>query len=291
MAKPFLKWAGGKTQLLAQFDELYPAALKTGAIANYYEPFIGGGAVFFDIARKYPIKNAYLYDANEALIIAYKALRQDAIKLIDILREYQEQYHSLDDEKREDFYYKEREAHNNQKGDDFVRAARMIFLNKTCYNGLFRVNIFGLFNVPRGEHKKPLICDEENLAAIGDALQIADIKLADFESVENDIKNSSFVYFDPPYRPISKSASFNAYDKNGFSDVEQRRLADLFRRLDQKGAKIMLSNSDPKNTDSNDNFFDDLYKNYHIRRVGASRMINSKAAKRGAISEIIVTNY
>ncbi|MDR2152006.1 MAG: DNA adenine methylase [Helicobacteraceae bacterium] len=291
MAKPFLKWAGGKRQLLARFDELYPLELKTGAIANYYEPFVGSGAVFFDISRKYPIKKAYLYDSNEALILTYKTLKENAAELIDLLRKYQSKYDRFNAEKRKELYYKEREKYNKNDGDNPQKAARTIFLNKTCYNGLFRVNSAGLFNTPSGDYKNPLICDENNLIAASMALQNAEITFADFERVEADIKDNSFVYFDPPYRPISKSANFNNYGKNGFNDDEQKRLANLFRRLDKQGAKIMLSNSDPKNIDKNDHFFDELYKDYRVRRVAASRMINSNAAKRGIINEIIVTNY
>ncbi|MDR1912772.1 MAG: Dam family site-specific DNA-(adenine-N6)-methyltransferase [Helicobacteraceae bacterium] len=290
-AKPFLKWAGGKSQLLSRFEELYPKELKIGIIENYYEPFVGSGAVFFDVAQKYKIKNAYLYDTNEVLILTYQALKENVENLLDILSRYQKKYDKFCPEKRKEFYYKERDAHNAQKGDRFIRAARTIFLNKTCYNGLFRVNASGFFNTPAGIYKKPLICDEKNLIAVNNLLQKAEIKKADFSEVERDLKPFSFVYFDPPYRPISKSANFNAYSKDGFDDKEQERLAELFNRLDQKGAKLALSNSDPKNIDPNDHFFDSLYQSFTIKRVPATRMINSNVKKRGKINEIVVTNY
>jgi DNA adenine methylase len=291
VAKPFLKWAGGKGQLLPRFGELYPAELKLGRIENYYEPFVGGGADFFDIARRFSINTAYLSDANEALILTYNAIKNDTEKLLTILSEYQKKYDRYDSEKRQKLYYEERELFNMKASEKTAQAARMIFLNKTCFNGLFRVNSKGGFNAPIGDYKSPTICDEKNLIDVAKLLQNAEIKNADFESVENDIKANAFVYFDPPYRPIGKSANFNAYHKGGFDDEEQRRLANLFKRLDKKGAKLALSNSDPKNTNPNDCFFDDLYKGFNIQRIPAARRINSNAAKRGSISEIVVMNY
>jgi DNA adenine methylase len=216
------------------------------------------------------------------------------------LHHYEKKYHKLDKEKQQQYFYEQREQYNKQRTKtdyatlnetSVARAAQLIFLNRTCFNGLYRVNSRGDFNSPAGDYKNPKICDEQNLSAVNKVLQVAEIKKADFKQVLRDLKLKAFVYFDPPYRPISKTASFKAYAKDNFDDAAQRELAEVFQKLDKKGAKLMLSNSDPKNHDSKDNFFDDLYKDYHIARVAAKRMINSNANKRGSINEIVVTNY
>lgn len=299
-AKPFLKWAGGKGQLLQKFQELYPQRLKEKKIKNYYEPFLGSGAVFFDIAQNFEIENAYLYDINEELILAYKVIQKDVSKLIDFLYRYQRTYYKLDKEQREDYFYQQRTNYNLQRfNTDYekyseqwvARAAQLIFLNRTCFNGLYRVNSKGEFNTPVGAYDKPTICDEYNLLSVSKILELATIKKADFKQVKRDLKPNSFVYFDPPYRPISKTANFTAYSQYDFSDKEQKDLSLLFTYIHSKGELVMLSNSDPKNNDPADNFFDDLYKDYNLIRVPAKRMINSDASKRGNINEIVVTNY
>jgi DNA adenine methylase len=299
-AKPFLKWAGGKGQLLDKFQELYPVELKQNKIENFYEPFLGSGAVFFDVARKYTIKYAYLYDINEELILTYKVIQEDVSKLLEFLHRYQNQYQRLNKKERKEFFYEQRTNYNLQRfnidykkiSDQwFSRAAQLIFLNRTCFNGLYRVNSKGEFNSPAGDYENPKICDEQNLMEVNRVLQIAEIKKANFNEVFGDMKPKSFVYFDPPYRPISKTASFKAYSKFDFNDNEQVKLAELFGQLHQEGAKLMLSNSDPKNIDLNDNFFDEIYKDFNIVRIPAKRIINSNASKRGAINEIVVTNY
>ena len=300
LAKPFLKWAGGKGQLLDKFVEFYPSELKNGNITNYYEPFIGGGAVFFEVAQQYNIQLAYLYDINEELILTWRVIQQDVLKLIEILDSFQKQYEKLDDEKQSEFYYEVRADFNRNLGRInyskysehwILRAAQIIFMNRTCFNGLFRLNQKGEFNVPAGRYKNPRILDEQNLMKVSKLLEIAEIKNAGFEAVEHDLVENSFVYFDPPYRPISKTSDFTAYSKLKFEDNEQRQLAELFHRLHKKGIKQMLSNSDPKNNDPNDNFFDDIYRDFTISRIPARRMISSDASKRVAINEIIVTNY
>lgn len=299
-AKPFLKWAGGKRQLLDAFIKFYPEELNRLEIENYYEPFIGGGAVFLDVAQRYNIKSAFIYDINEELILTYKVVKKDVLKLISYLKDYRNNYECLNENERSGYFYKTRKEFNSQRIDfDYVnyspewikRAAQIIFLNRTCFNGLFRFNLKGEFNVPVGRYKNPKILDEQNLKKVSELLQIAKIQRADFTEVEKDIKANSFVYFDPPYRPISKTSSFTSYSKNGFGDQQQIELASLFQRLHKKGLKLMLSNSDPKNTDPNDQFFDELYKKHHIFRIPAKRIINSNAAKRQAINEIVVTNY
>ena len=299
-ARPFLKWAGGKGQLLDKFQELYPKQLKKKKIKTFYEPFLGSGAVFFDIVQNYDIESAYLYDINEELILTYKVIQKDVSKLLEFLYRYQKQYSKLSKKERQEFYYDQRTNYNLQRFNIdyekysekwFPRAAQLIFLNRTCFNGLYRVNSKAEFNSPAGDYENPTICDEQNLLAVHQVLQIAEIKKADFKEIVADLKAMSFVYFDPPYRPISKTASFKAYSKHDFADNEQIQLAELFRQLDEEGVKVMLSNSDPKNNDPSDNFFDEIYSGYNILRLPAKRMINSNASKRGAINEIVVTNY
>lgn len=300
-AKPFLKWAGGKGQLLETFEQLYPESLKKGECSCYIEPFIGGGAVYFDIIQKYPIKSSYLSDINPEIIIAYKVIQKSVDKLIEQLGELSIQYHSLSEEKQKDFFYTIRTKYNQQRkeidyitfSEDWIRrSAMLIFLNKTCFNGLFRTNKNGGFNVPHGKYKNPKILDEENLKAVSCALQIADIELANFEASIKAVKNNSFIYFDPPYRPLNKTSNFTSYCAFNFDDTQQKRLAEFYHKLDSNyQVYLMLSNSDPKNENPLDNFFDELYQGFIIKRISATRMINSKGNKRGAIYELIVMNY
>jgi DNA adenine methylase len=299
-AKPFLKWAGGKGQLLQKFQELYPQKLIEKKIKNYYEPFLGSGAVFFDIAQNFEIENAYLYDINKELILTYQVIQKDVSKLIDFLYRYQRTYYKLNKNQREEYFYEQRTNYNLQRfNTDYekyseqwvARAAQLMFLNRTCFNGLYRVNSKGEFNTPVGDYDKPTICDEYNLLSVSKILELATIKKADFKQVKRDLKTNSFVYFDPPYRPISKTANFTAYSKYDFADKEQIELSRLFAHINEKGCYAMLSNSDPKNLDPTDNFFDILYKDFNVFRIPAKRMINSDASKRGNINEIVVTNY
>lgn len=299
-AKPFLKWAGGKGQLLDKFLDFYPEELKNGVITRYYEPFIGGGAVFFDVVQRFNIQSAFLYDINQELILTYRVIQQDVHKLIETLHSYKKKYEAIEEPAKSNFYYDVRKQFNRDcskinflkySEDWILRAAQIIFMNKTCFNGLFRFNRQGEFNVPAGRYKNPKILDEQNLLKVSRLLDIAEIKNAGFETVEHDMAENAFVYFDPPYRPISKTAGFTAYSRHKFEDEQQMQLAGLFQLLDQKGIKQMLSNSDPKNIDPGDNFFDEMYKGYKIARIPARRMINSDASKRHSINEIIVTNY
>lgn len=298
--KPFLKWAGGKTQLLQRFRELYPPELKNGQVKNYYEPFMGSAAVYFDIVQRYPVDQAYLYDVNEELVLAYRVVQRDVARLIDVLFRLEKKYIALDKQKRSDYFYAQRNLFNEQRfiinhnkyADNWItRTAQLIFLNRTCFNGLYRVNSKGEFNTPAGRYANPGICDEANLSAVSKLLDRAHIKKADFNEVVKEIKPASFIYFDPPYRPISKTALFTAYSKLVFSDEEQVRLAAVFKSLSDKGALLMLSNSDPRNINPADDFFDSLYSRFNILRVPAKRLINSVAAARGNINEIIITNY
>lgn len=300
-AKPFMKWVGGKRQLLNQFDSLYPSELKSKKIKNYYEPFVGGGAVFFDVAQRFEIKNAYLYDINHELILSYLVIQKDVIKLLDFLSRYNKQYKSLSEKKQKEYFYEIRDNFNQQRfnidynkySENWVpRAAQIIFLNRTCFNGLFRFNSKGAFNSPHGKYKNPKIIDEQNLLKVSKLLEITTIKRADFREVKNDLNgDKSFIYFDPPYKPISKTANFTSYSKTSFHNEEQHQLAKLYRELNNKNYLLMLSNSDPKNTNPSDNFFDIIYKDFNIKRVDAKRSINSNPNKRNSIKEIVVTNY
>jgi len=300
-AKPFLKWAGGKTQLL---DELYKrlplSLLQSTEIERYVEPFVGGGAFFFFLKKNFKIKEAFLIDINKELIVGYKVIQNNVYELIDELVKIEEEYSKLPEEERENFYYKIRDKYNEQrKCFDYTkynpewikRASYLIFLNKTCFNGLFRLNKKGEFNVPFGKYKDPTICDSENLIEVHKALQDTDIICADFEESRKFIGKETLVYLDPPYRPLNDTSNFTSYSETKFDDNDQRRLAKFFKDMDEKGAYLILSNSDPKNEDENDNFFDELYSGFVIERVKAKRYINSKGDKRGDINELIIRNY
>lgn len=292
--KPFIKWVGGKGQLLSEINKLYPVELGKN-INKYAEIFVGGGAVLFDILSKYKLDEVYISDKNLELINTYKSIRDDVGILIKLLKEMEEQYTSLNNENRKLYYYEKRREYNNLKinieENNIEKAVLFIFLNKTCFNGLYRVNKKGEFNVPIGTYKKPKICDEENLKNVSMALKKVKIVYADYRESEEFIDNKTFVYIDPPYRPLNITSSFTSYTENDFSDKEQIELAEYINVLNKKGAKIVISNSDPKNNDIDDNFFDKLYKNYNINRVKATRMLNSNANLRGAINELLITNY
>lgn len=299
LASPVLKWAGGKTQLLPQIRERYSPKLRQGTLTTYIEPFIGGGAVFFDIVNSFDIQKAYLFDTNPELIILYKVIQQDVESLINELLKLSNTYLPKDDQRRKALYYEYRNKYNtfdkqidaNGYAQDWIkRAAITVFLNKTCFNGLYRVNSKGEFNVPVGRYKNPKILNANNLRAVSKLFQIAHIEQRDFSQVLDYADHSTFIYYDPPYRPISKTSNFNSYHSLEFDDNEQRRLRDVFVKADQAGAHQMLSNSDPTNY-VNDLFFDDLYQGFTIERILASRRINSKGNSRGNIREILVNNY
>jgi DNA adenine methylase len=300
-AKPFLKWAGGKAQLLSQFEAHYPPELAAGKIKRYIEPFLGGGAQFLSIAQRYAIQHAYLTDINPELILAYRVVQRDVSDLIAHLEQHQRAYDASSEEDRTLYFYRIRNLYNAQRAEiNFKcysstwvsRAARMIFLNKTCFNGLFRVNAQGGFNVPFGRYKNPNICDPENLRRVSALLQNAELQIAPFTACEQWVTAESFVYFDPPYRPISATSSFTSYSSDRFDDAAQIALAAFFARLHNEfGAKLMLSNSDPMPINPDDDFFERIYQDFKIHRVLASRMINSQADKRGKITELLITNY
>ena len=294
--RPFLKWAGGKGQLIDQIASHLPPALKTGRIKKYFEPFLGGGALFFWLSEQYDFESAYLYEINPAVNLCYQVIQKNIGKLIKELNQLELEYFSASEKGKEKLYYDKREEFNvflRRKASNSIvrRTALLVFLNKTCFNGLYRVNSQGEFNVPFGRYKNPTICNEDNLYAVSELLQKAEIFCGDFAQCLEYADNESFVYFDPPYRPISTTASFTSYSKDIFDDQEQKRLRKVYGELDKKDACVMLSNSDPKNVNPNDNFFDDLYRGYHIERLNATRLINCNAERRGVITEILVMNY
>lgn len=287
--KPFVKWAGGKSQLLQDIRTKYP--LK---IDRYCEPFVGGGAVLFDVLATHHPKEVLINDINQNLITTYIQIRDDVKTLISALSSLQNEFWSKDTDARKQMYLAKRDEFNNliksNKKDNLLISALFIFLNRTCFNGLYRVNSKGLFNVPMGDYKKPLICDADNLREISTLLQGVNITCGDYKNSTDFIDKNTFVYIDPPYRPLTKTASFTSYSETEFGDKQQIELSNFVNNISQKGAMVLLSNSDPKNTDENDSFFDELYKGYAILRVSAKRMINSKATGRGFINELLICN-
>lgn len=293
--RPFVKWAGGKGSLLPQITKYYPEDLKTGVIDKYVEPFVGGGAVLLDILQKYDVKEAYAYDTNKDLINAYNVIKTDVNSLINKLKKYEDEYISLEMEDRKKYYYDVRSEYNSSEIKEgktsLKRAAEFIFLNRTCFNGLYRVNQSGDFNVPMGKYKNPTICDEENLEALSKLIKNVEFICGDYQTTEEIVDKNTFVYFDPPYRPLSVTSGFTSYTKDDFDDEDQKQLASYFRTLDTKDAKLMLSNSNPKNVNEEDTFFDDIYSGFNINELQANRMINANANKRGKISELLIINY
>jgi len=294
IAKPFLKWAGGKGQLLEKFSSFYPQELIGGGVTTYIEPFVGGGAVLFDVLQKFSIERAVIIDTNKELINCYRCIKEDVGQLISKLKTLQREYNDLDLGGRGDLFSTVRMRYNrtvlNGK-HDYNKAADFIFLNKTCFNGLYRVNSKGEFNVPFGKYKTPNICDEDNLISIHKLLQKVIILSGDYNKCGEYACGNTFIYFDPPYRPITATQSFVGYSQNGFNDENQKELASVVKEMSARGCNILLSNSDPKNADINDNFFDNLYSDFYISRIMARRIINCQADKRGNITEIIVANY
>jgi DNA adenine methylase len=268
----FVKWAGGKTQLIEQFKPLFPKQIN-----RYFEPFVGSGAVFFYVKQTYKPKYSLICDTNKELITTYQIIQKDIKDLVEKLKYHEKEYHK----NPKDYYYKIRDE---EPEDDLEVAARFIFLNRTCWNGLYRVNSKGKFNVPMGDYKQRAIVREDVLKEVSKLLQGTKIECWDFEKVGKVAKKWDFIYFDPPYYPLPGKNSFTTYQKNAFLDDEQERLRDFFEYLTKKGCKCMLSNSDSP-------FILDLYKDFKIKKVFARRIINCDATKRGAITEVVVRNY
>lgn len=292
-AKPFLKWAGGKTQLITDIEKVLPKKFMNEKF-TFVEPFVGSGAILFWILNNFPkVEKAVINDINADLTNVYKIIASNPIELISVLKDFQEEYHSIDlevDNKRE-YYTKKRALFNTRSTDKATQAALFIFLNRTCFNGLFRVNKSNGFNVPIGSYKKPMICDAENIFAVSEALQKVEILTGDYQQTLLYAEKPALFYFDPPYKPLNKTSSFNTYSKDEFDDNEQIRLRDFCKTLNTLDHHWILSNSDVKGKDMEDNFFDDIYDEFHINRVFARRSINASGDKRGKLTELLITNY
>ena len=291
-AKPFLKWAGGKTQLITDIEKALPKEFINQKF-TYIEPFVGSGAILFWILNNFPnVEKAVINDINADLTNTYKTIASNPKELIAVLTQFQGEYHAIDlqtDIKRE-YYTEKRTLFNTRSTDLVTQAALFIFLNRTCFNGLFRVNKSNGFNVPIGSYKKPMICDKENLLAVSEVLQRVEILTGDYQETLNHAKRPALFYFDPPYKPLSNTSSFNSYAKDEFGDYEQIRLRDFCKKLDTLDHKWILSNSDVNGKDMTDTFFDDIYDEFNINRVFARRSINANPEKRGKLTELLITN-
>jgi len=304
IANPLIKWAGGKTQLINKINDLIPSDFINNKF-SYVEPFVGGGAMLFNMLNNHSdnLKSIIINDINIDLINVYDVIKNKPEELIFILTILQNNFHQLDnnEEKKKEYYYEKRIVFNNLNIDEkpIYKAALFIFLNKTCFNGLFRVNKSNHFNVPMGSYKKPIICDSYNIMAVHTKLKDVEILCGDYQNTLNIINNNKLrdnnynvlFYLDPPYRPLNATSNFNSYSKEAFNDDEQIRLKEFCDKINENRYKFILSNSDPKNTNADDNFFDDLYKDYKINRINAKRNINSDSEKRGNITELLITNF
>ena len=292
-AKPFIKWVGGKGQLIEQLEALLPADFVERENITYIEPFVGGGAMLFYMLQKFSnIKSAVINDINPDLTLCYQVVRDNPTELIKSLKDIQSQYYSIKTEdKRKDFFLQQRELFNTKSLNKIDNTTLFFFLNRTCFNGLYRVNKSGKFNVPFGRYSTPTICDESTIYADSKILQNVEIMTGDFEQTFEKIKGNTFFYFDPPYRPLSNTSSFNDYAKEDFNDNAQIRLKLFCDKLNKVGIDFMLSNSDCLGKEGKDRFFDDLFVDYKIERVLATRNINAIASKRGKLTEIVVNNY
>lgn len=295
--RPFVKWVGGKSKLIPQMEQYYPKELKENKIDVYIEPFIGGGAILIDILKKYNIKKAYAFDINKNLINCYNIIKDKVDSLVLELKKLEEEYLKLDDENRKEYYYDIRKKYNsinieNEK-EALEKTTYFIFLNKTCFNGLYRENRRGQFNVPIGKYKNPTICDEKNLIELSKLIKNVTFINGDYRESYKYIEENTFIYFDPPYRPINKTSSFTSYSKEDFNDENQKELGEYFRKINDNNSnvKLMLSNSNPKNNNEEDDFFEQIYNGFKINEIKANRMINSNKEKRGKISELLITNY
>lgn len=293
IAKPFIKWVGGKGQLIEQLEAKLPADFDNWDNATYIEPFIGGGAMLFYMLQQHPnIKRAVINDINSDLITCYRTVRDNVELLIPALRDIQAEYHALSDmEAKREMFMAVRQRYNEKNLDPIENTVKFFFLNRTCFNGLYRVNKRGLFNVPWGKYIQPQICDEYTLRTDSELLKRVEILEGDFEDTLPYAQGNTLFYFDPPYRPLSDTSSFNDYTKDAFNDDSQVRLKEFCDHVNVDGHCFMLSNSDCKGKNEADNFFEVLYANYYIDRVMASRNVNANGAKRGKISELLIRNY
>lgn len=292
-AKPFIKWVGGKSQLIEQLEALLPADFDRWENVTYIEPFVGGGAMLFHMLQHHKnIKKAIINDINADLTTCYKVVRNNPSELVDSLKEIQQEYYSLKSEDlRKQFYMLMRDEFNTKSHTPIRNTTLFFFLNRTCFNGLYRVNKSGLFNVPFGKYETPTICDPITIFSDSELLQNVEIMTGDYQQTFEKAQGRTLFYFDPPYRPLSNTSSFNDYAKEAFNDLAQERLKSFCDRIEDAGYSFMLSNSDCFNTPTKDRFFEDLYLEYIIERVWASRYVNANPLKRGKLQEILVHNY
>lgn len=292
-ARPFIKWVGGKGQLIDQLIPQLPTNFDKWENVTYIEPFVGGGAMLFHMLQHYPnITHAVISDINSDLITCYLTVRDSPEELICSLKDIENHYLDIKtEEERKAFFLDIRAQYNRKNLSPIENTSKFFFLNKTCFNGLYRVNKSGTFNVPFGKYKNPMICDSETIRKDSEVLQKVDILNGDFEETINYAIGKTLFYFDPPYRPLSDTSNFNDYTKEPFNDDAQVRLKRFCDKVDKAGYSFMLSNSDGKGKEEADNFFDILYKDYHIERVWAARSVNANPKKRGKLTEILVHNY
>ncbi|MBD2578296.1 DNA adenine methylase [Oscillatoria sp. FACHB-1406] len=298
--KPFLKWAGGKTQLLPEIQDILERKFSNDSAWTYIEPFVGGGAVLFHVLDRFPgIERAVINDINPELVAAYRAMKDNIVATTASLMSLEKAYNDCPTkEEKKSFYCNQRKEFNRLKlspdslvsSPHFSQVALFIFLNKTCFNGLYRVNRKGEFNVPFGDRKSLKICDRENLLRGSECLQKVTIELGDFEEMLKYAGKDVLYYIDPPYKPLNATSSFTAYTQEDFSDRDQFRVKAFCDRIHESGGYFILSNSDVVETDKHPSFFDELYASYTIKRVRAKRQINCKAEGRGSISELLITN-
>ncbi len=295
MLKPILKWAGGKSQLLPAIQERLPSYIVEGQDFCLVEPFFGGGALSFFLLSEYKnLKKIIINDMNQDLVNVYQVVRDNVQELMVKLDQFQAEYDVLTSkEEKEPYFLLKRKIFNERNQNSITQAAIFIFLNKAAFNGLYRVNKKNEFNVPIGSYKKPVFYQKSTLIKLSENLARTHILCGDYTKIREHLPRDlpCFFYLDPPYRPISQTASFNQYGTNSFDDEEQRRLSHFCRDLDQRGHQFLLSNSDPKNTDTADSFFDDLYCGFNIERVAANRAISATTAGRKAITELMIYNY
>lgn len=295
-AGPFVKWAGGKSKLVDVILHNVSENINLNEIKHYLEPFVGGGAMFFYLANHYNFESMTIMDINLDLINCYKAIKESPTTLIRKMDELQNRYNNFTSiGEKESFYYEMRNIYNDYRKKenliefiDFERAAQFIFLNKSCFNGLYRVNRSGGYNVPFGKKETLNIYNERNILSIYEVLQRTEIIHGDYRRTLDFVQNDTFVYFDPPYRPITSSAAFTAYAESGFNDNDQENLAQLCNQLYIQGVRFAVSNSDPHNSDPTDMFFDELYRDFNIYRISASRQIAAESSSRNPVSEILV---
>lgn len=292
-AKPFVKWAGGKGKLINKLESQLPEDFDQQADVTYIEPFVGGGAMLFHMLKNHPnIKRAVINDVNKDLIRCYKLIKENPRILIEKLERIEGAYRALLTEKgRKEFYYATRDVYNEQLQDDDERAANFIFLNHTCFNGLYRENGDGKFNVPFGRYKNPTICNVDLIMADHDVLSKVDIYCGDYSKIIRYLGHGyNFVYLDPPYRPLLGSSNFKQYNKGDFGDKEQEELKLFCDRLTERNCRLMLSNSDSSNQDGT-NYFEELYGGYYFSKILAPRYINAFADKRESQTEVLIRNY